>query len=213
MTNTSTLPPVFQARAVRACAPDGRPLFTCETLTLHPGVTLVQGGEGRGKTTLLQLLAGEAPQQLGQARLAGADLHAAPAAYRREVAWLDPASTAWEQTVVDALWAQQAPHFEHWCQDTLDELATELGLAAHRHKPLYMLSTGSRRKVWTVAALASGATLTLLDQPFAALDAAACRTLREILQDCAQHPRRAFVLADYAAPAGVALQQVIDLGD
>jgi len=75
-----------------------------------------------------------------------------------------------------------------------------------------MLSAGSRRKVLLAAAFASGAALTLLDMPFAALDASACRTLREVLADCADHPRRAFVVADYMAPAGVKAQQVLNLG-
>ena len=66
-----------------------------------------------------------------------------------------------------------------------------------------MLSAGSRRKALLAAALASGAALTLLDLPFAALDGAASRVLREVLQDCAEHPTRAFVLADYSVPAGV----------
>ena len=38
------------------------------------------------------------------------------------------------------------------------------------HEPLLALSTGSLRKLWMAAAWASGAALTLIDEPLAALD-------------------------------------------
>lgn len=202
---------VLRASGLQAALPAGSDLFHLPALTITPGITLVRGDEGVGKTTLLRLLAGESPQQVTQAQLAGHDLHAAPDAYRAEVAWLDPSRAAWDCMVVNDLWAQQARNFRRWSADTLEDLTDALDLQAHRHKPLTMLSTGSRRKALLVAALSSGAALTLLDMPFAALDGAASRTLREVLTDCASHPSRAFVLADYAAPTGVPLAQVIDL--
>ncbi|MDT8991042.1 ATP-binding cassette domain-containing protein [Curvibacter sp. APW13] len=203
---------LYHAQALQGRSPDGRPLFALPALELPPGVHLVLGDEGTGKTTLLRLLAGEFPAHVGQAVLCGHDLHQAPAAYRQDVAWFDPANTAWEQTVVNDLWAEQSIRFARWNAELLEDLAQALGLQEHRAKPMYMLSTGSRRKALTAAALASGAALTLLDMPFAALDAGACRVLREVLADCADHPTRAFVVADYAAPTGVAVQQRIELG-
>ena len=79
------------------------------------------------------------------------------------------------------------------------------------HKPLYMLSAGSRRKVWLSAAFASGAALVLIDQPFAALDGPSIRLLREVLQDFSEQSARACVIADYEAPEGVALASTLDL--
>jgi ABC-type nitrate/sulfonate/bicarbonate transport system ATPase subunit len=91
------------------------------------------------------------------------------------------------------------------------ELAEALGLSPHLDKPLYMLSAGSKRKVWLSAAMASGAPLTLIDQAFAALDAPSTRLLRELLTEAGEHPRRAFLLADHEAAPGLPWGQVIDL--
>ncbi len=87
-----------------------------------------------------------------------------------------------------------------------------LGLAPHLDKGLFMLSAGTRRKVWLAAAFASGAPVTLLDLPFAALDKASIGFVVELLQDVADHPARTWIVADYAAPANVPLAAVIDLG-
>ncbi|MGQ0711441.1 MAG: ATP-binding cassette domain-containing protein [Rhodoferax sp.] len=202
---------VFEAHGLHTPAVAGRALFAWAHLALCPGLTLVLGDEGRGKTLLLRTLAAEFPQALEHATLAGHALHSATPAYRQEVAWFDPGSPAWEQTVVDAFWAAQAARYPRWSTEVLEALAQDWGLQAHRAKPFYMLSTGSRRKALMAAALASGAALTLLDMPFAALDGAAIRTLREVLADCAEHPRRAFVLADYSAPAGLQARTTLDL--
>lgn len=211
MPERSLTSPIYRASTLHGTAPHGRTLFLLPTLSFTPGVTWLLGDEGSGKTTLLQILAGNLPRSVGNAVLAGYDLHTSAQNYQQEVAWLDPVRSTWEQTVVNEFWKKLAQGYAHWSQETLEDLADALDLQAHRTKPLYMLSAGSRRKALMAAAFASGAKLTLLDMPFAALDAAACRTLREVLADCADHPHRAFVVADYTAPAGVPAPQVLNL--
>ena len=92
------------------------------------------------------------------------------------------------------------------------ELSETLFLTPHLHKPLYMLSTGTKRKVWLAAAFASGVALTLLDAPFSGLDLASVRQVMALLEEAAVHSTRAWVLADHQAPAGLPLVQVIELG-
>ena len=58
-----------------------------------------------------------------------------------------------------------------------------------------MLSTGTRRKAWLAAALASGAPLTLIDEPLAGLDIASARYLSAAIADAAQQPDRVIVVA------------------
>ena len=92
-----------------------------------------------------------------------------------------------------------------------DELAQALDLHAHRHNRLNMLSTGRRRKVMVIAALASGATVTLLDQPFGGLDLASIRVIKDFLREAAEHTHRAWLVADYQAPRDIPLASVLDL--
>jgi ABC-type multidrug transport system ATPase subunit len=180
---------------------------------LSPGVTWVTGGEGRGKSSLLRMLAGDLAIPGSSLQLAGVGLQTQPAQYRRLAFWMDPRTSAWEQTAAQQFLQQSSRQWAHWDAALCGDLVTALGLEEHLSKPMYMLSTGSKRKVWIAAACASGAELTCLDEPFAALDRVSIRTITELLQDAAAHSQRAWVLADYQAPAGVPLAATIDLGD
>jgi ABC-type multidrug transport system ATPase subunit len=190
-----------------------RKLFTGLTLHIPPGVSLVRGGDGSGKTTLLRLLAGELPADGGDLQLNGIRLGDQPAAYRQQVFWIDPRSEAFDQmTPVDYFKSvqQRYPLFD---QSLLGDLIEGFSLAPHLGKHLYMLSTGSKRKVWLAAAFASGAALTLLDDPFAALDKPSVGFVMELLEDAAGHLERAWVVAHYEALGNVPLATTVDLGD
>ena len=76
-----------------------------------------------------------------------------------------------------------------------------------------MLSTGSKRKLYLAAAYASGAALTLLDTPCAALDKVSIRFAFRLLAEATQDSTRLWVLADYEQPEGMTLPVLIDLGD
>jgi ABC-type transport system involved in cytochrome c biogenesis ATPase subunit len=165
----------------------------------------VRGGEGRGKSSLLQLMAGMLQAHSGSLSRPAASVY-----------FEDPGDPADDNTPAHEWLKSRRERFDEWDAGRCDEAIEEFGLIDHVDKPLYMLSTGSRRKVGLVGALASGAALTLLDVPFAALDTASCRRLEARLAQAAEDPRRAWVLADYELPAGLAgvpLAGRIDLGD
>lgn len=189
-----------------------RCLFDGLSAELGPGVNLVQGGDGRGKSSLLRLLAGVLTPENGQLTLHGADLLQASTRLR-QVFWMEPQSTSHDQMSGLAYLKEQSLRFPHFENSEADSLIELLGLDAHIEKPLYMLSTGSKRKVWACAAFASQAPLTLLDMPFAALDKTSIERLLERLAEQAQQTRRIWVIADYAPPPGVRLAGLIDLGD
>jgi ABC-type cobalamin/Fe3+-siderophores transport system ATPase subunit len=188
-------------------ATPGQPLFTGLSAHLPAGVTLVCGGDGCGKSTLLRLLAGDLAPASGQVVMTEAD--------RAQVFWMDPRSEAVNATlnnvVVQTYFDALAPHWPDLDTAWLAELNENLGLVPHLHKPMFMLSTGSRRKVLLAAGLASGAPVTLLDEPFAALDTPSIRCVTAALVRAAAQPQRLCVIADYQAPPGVPLSSVITL--
>ena len=96
-------------------------------------------------------------------------------------------------------------------RDALGPLIAGLALEPHLAKPLYQLSTGSRRKVFIAATLAQQAPLALLDQPFMALDAPSIRFLLEHFKALAAQPQGALLVADYLPPEGVPLAATVDL--
>lgn len=190
-----------------------RELYADWSARILPGVTLVRGGDGSGKTTLLRLLAGELPADAGHLQVNDARLGDQSAAYQQQVFWADPRSIVFDQVTALDYFKSLPRQYPRYDEQVLGKLIEGLSLALHLNKPLYMLSTGSKRKVWLAAAFASGAAVTLLDEPFAALDKASVGFVLELLEDVADHPARAWVIAHYEAPGDVPLVAVIELGD
>ena len=208
--NTDPEEPVLQVKGLRFGWSEQR-LFDGLSFDVTPGVTLVRGDESSGKSTLLRLLAGAQNADAGSLVVHGVHLDERHDAYRHQVFWIDPQTEAHDALAAKGYLDSLSHHYPHFDADTMGELIEGFWLGPHLAKPMYMLSTGSRRKVWLTAAFASGTPLTLIDQPFAALDAPSIRFLRGLLQDAADHPARAWVLADYDAPEGVPLKQTIRL--
>lgn len=169
-----------------------------DLLPLPPGLVAVTGEEGAGKTSLLRRLGGDLPSLPGQAPLPDA-------------LWLDLALPGQDEKLPEQIWTALQKRCPRWNEQLRQDLAEALLLHPHHGKRLSMLSTGSRRKVALVGLLAGGATVTCLDQPFAALDAASARVIREFLADMADHARRTWVVADYEADARLAWRRRIAL--
>lgn len=191
--------------------PTTHPPLTIEGLTFGPihklsfswpaGVSWICGDEGTGKTTLLRLLAGDVQPEAGQV-----------VAPEGNVFWVDLQDAAHDSTTVQACWDTLRRRWPNWNESLRQDLAQELDMQQHADKRLNMLSAGSRRKVMVLAALASGADVTLLDQPFTALDLASIRILHEFLHEAAEHPTRAWIVADYEVPSDLPLACVLNLG-
>ena len=168
------------------------------TLGIPPGLTAVTGDEGTGKTTVLRVLAGDVPLVSGS-RTAVDGL------------WLDLRLPGHDHQTPEQVWQNMQPQCPRWNKALQHDLQEALQLQDHLDKQLFMLSTGSRRKVGLVALLASGATITCIDQPYAALDMASVQVVRGFLQDMAEHPSRAWVVGDHEADQALPWHSAIEL--
>ena len=84
--------------------------------------------------------------------------------------------------------------------------------APHTPELLYLLHGDPSELAEALAGLlACGATVTCLDQPYAALDQASIRVIRNFLQDMADHATRTWVVADYAADPQLPWSRVMAL--
>lgn len=197
--------PWLEIRGLGFAWPDQPALFTAFNASADPGLCLLLGGEQTGKSSLLHLLAGERSPDTGSVWLAGRALGAGWVGWRPDMGLPD----------LDGVRAG------HWlreqvttgpARERLETAVDGLSLREHLPKTFHMLSTGGRRKVGLAAAMALQAPLTLLDQPFAALDLPSVRCLTQWLARQADASDRLVLLADHEAPAGLTLAQRIDLG-
>jgi ABC-type multidrug transport system ATPase subunit len=170
------------------------------TFSWPAGVSWVCGDDGAGKSTLLQILADHIHPSAGNVHRPSGG-----------VFWADLQSPTHDTTTVQACWDALRAGYPNWNEALLQDLADELDMTRHLEKRLNMLSAGSRRKVMVLAALASGATVTLLDQPFVALDLASIGILKDFLREAAEHRSRAWIVADYEAPHDLPLASVLRL--
>ena len=169
-----------------------------DLLALPPGLVAVTGDERTGKTRLLRSIGGDLPALPGSP--------ACP-----DALWLDLSLPQQDERTPQQVWDALRQRCPRWNPPLQQDLIEALGLRPHQDKKLFMLSTGSRRKVALVGLLASGATVTCLDQPFAALDGPSTRVIREFLADMADHPTRTWVVADHVADARLPWRRLVAL--
>ena len=164
-------------------------LLVLQGLRILPGLNAVTGDEVSGKTRLLQELSQSSADAL----------------------WLDLRLPGHDEHTPEEVWTGLRARCPRWSSELQAELTDALQLQAHLDKRLFMLSTGSRRKVALVGLLASGTSITCLDQPYAALDLPSVRVIRAFLADMAGHATRAWVVADYEATPDLSWASLICL--
>ncbi|WP_203701314.1 thiol reductant ABC exporter subunit CydD [Asanoa iriomotensis] len=150
------------------------------SLTIQPGERVaIVGPSGAGKSTLLALLLGFVAPTAGQVRVSGVDLATADlAAWRREVAWVPQRAHLFAGTVADnvRLGAPADTDLDKAASAAaLDEVIEALpeGWETMLGERGYGLSSGQRQRIALARAfLREHATLVLLDEPTARLDAA-----------------------------------------
>jgi heme exporter protein A len=161
-----------------------RTLFRDLQLTLEPGqVVWLRGRNGRGKTTLLRILAGLASANAGHVRVLGQTPREAGPSWRNNMVYIGHANalkddlSASEALVFLAGLRGQKPASAH-----IKQALERLGVLHRSRAPVRTLSQGQRRRVALARlALPDAPKLWLLDEPFDALDDVGIGTLNELL--------------------------------
>jgi ABC-2 type transport system ATP-binding protein len=208
--NLPTRPDILRIRNVNFAYPGQPPLIRDWSATVDAGITLALGDDGTGKSTLLRLLAGALPVR-GELTLGGVRFDTDAEGYRRQLFFCDPTTTTYDQRTARECTAMLGGGDARFSAARWNDLVAGFSLAPHLDKKMYMLSTGSKRKVWLAAALASGRELLLLDEPTAGLDAGSIACLYAELATIAAPHERAVIVATYQHIEGLPISGSIAL--
>ncbi|WP_106402230.1 ABC-F family ATP-binding cassette domain-containing protein [Actinocorallia populi] len=220
--------------AVDVClARGGRPVLTGVNLTVSPGDRLgVVGENGRGKTTLLQVLAGSLPPDSGSVNRVGtvgvadqempvgddrtvgdlidvelAQVRAVLRAFESATLALTEGRPGAERDYDEALAAAEATGA--WDADRrVDISLAALGAVDERDRPLRGLSVGQRYRIRLACLLGAGHDLLLLDEPTNHLDASGLDHLTARLRE---HPGGVVLVSHDRALLADVVTSVLDL--
>jgi heme exporter protein A len=160
-----------------ACRRGDRILFQDLSLTLQPGqVVWLRGANGRGKTSLLRLLAGLSSPEAGRITRHSGLLYVAHANALKE-----------DLTVLESLRFLARLQGRHDDDAALVEALRCFGMFNRRHAAVRTLSQGQRRRATlSRLALTPSPAVWVLDEPFDALDVEGIASLNEVIAAHAQ---------------------------
>jgi heme exporter protein A len=171
---TPTLTPTLAAVDL-ACRRGERILFKGLQLDVHAGqVVWLRGANGRGKTSLLRLLAGLSTPEAGEVSWTGTP---------RQRVYIAHANALKEDlTVIESLRFLARLHGRADSDEKLDAALALFGMGSRRNAFVRTLSQGQHRRVaLSRLALDVSPTLWILDEPFDALDAEGITTLNGLI--------------------------------
>lgn len=180
-----------------------RTLLSGVALQLRPGsVTWLRGRNGRGKTSLLRVLAGLSSPLGGEIRLGGQTQREAGPAWRRQLAFIGHHNALKDElSVSEALRFLAQLHGLPADDASLGRALQCMGILHRRHAPVRSLSQGQRRRAALARlALSGAARLWLLDEPFDALDTDGVAALAGLIGDFAAQGG-CVLLTSHQAPA------------
>lgn len=177
-------------------------------------LTAIVGPNGAGKTTLLRSILGWLPLTTGEIRIGDHHAHHALPRFaylpqRAEVDWDFPITV--EAVVAQGRYPALGAFRPFSSQDAalVDAALNEMGLDAVRQRQIRCLSGGQQQKVFLARALAQGADIFLLDEPFAGLDARASDDLVAMLSRWHEQGRTVLAVVHDLALARRAFSQAV----
>mgnify|MGYP001262291747 CR=1 FL=1 len=195
------------------CRRGGRELLRSLRFALGGGELLrVAGENGSGKTTLLKILAGLLLPDAGEVRWRGTPIGELREEYARQLAYLGHAPavkgdlTAAENLGIACTLAGVAAQAQH-----VEGALARYGVPGD--VPVRKLSQGQRRRAALARLLlCESVPLWLLDEPFAALDAAAARLTEELIAAHVARGNAVVYTTHQEADIGAAVHRLLELG-
>jgi len=177
-----------------------------DLLITGPGMVRIDGSNGSGKSTLVEVMSGylrplsgtmmicDRPANLPETRAYRQVCRTAPA--------LHPSLNVHDHIVIAA--RAHGRSFEE-----LMRRVGLFGLAEYLDEPVYSLSSGMAKKLWYVLATASDRLVTILDEPFNAIDA---ETIELMVQEINRWSEdRLVLLVSHLPPHGLRIGRTVSL--
>ncbi len=159
-------------------------LFSSLSLELAAGELLwLRGHNGRGKTSLLRLLAGLAQPDAGRVTWGDLALAEAPEFSAQRVYIAHANALKDDLTAFEALQFLAALHGRDAAATAVSSALARLGMKRRERAPVRTLSQGQRRRVALARlALENAAGVWVLDEPYDALDVDGIQVVNELLE-------------------------------
>jgi heme exporter protein A len=190
-----------------------RRLFTRVSFALRAGELLhIVGPNGCGKTSLLRVLCGLTMPETGDVYWRSRKLHRNRADFHASTCYLGhreslKADLTAEENLVFQLGLRA------WLSAADIEAALEkVGLTKQRAVPARSLSAGQKRRVALARALASGAKLWVLDEPYTNLDVAGRELVDRMMSEHLQREGLVLLVAHQAHGVAAGVMRRLELG-
>ncbi len=162
---------------------EGRWVLRNLDIEVQPGqIVALLGPNGAGKTTLLRILASLAKPSLGQVRVAGLLLPAQSRVLRAQVGLLahQPLLYGDLSAEQNLLFFSQLYGIED-AEQRVQDLLSQLGLAARRRDPVRIFSRGMQQRLAIARTILHKPKILLLDEPHTGLDPESAESINGLL--------------------------------
>jgi heme exporter protein A len=193
-----------------------RPLFRALQLSLQPGsVIWLRGRNGRGKTSLLRLLAGLSTPPQGAVLCDGQPLPKQAPEWRRRLLYIAHVNALKDDlTVAESLRFLGTLHGRTPSGDEIVAALSLLGVDHLRDRPVRTLSQGQRRRAALARlALPQPPSIWLLDEPFDALDDEGVQALHGLLSAQARRGGSVLLTSHQAVALRDPIPELLNLDD